>query len=312
MPLTLRRGTPADAEPCGRICYEAFTTISSAHNFPPDFPSPEVATGLLAWCLSRPDVYSVIAEQDGRIVGSNFLWEGAAVGGISGVGPITVDPKAQNNSAGRRMMEDVLARAGWLDDGRSGDRATRTPRHAGVRLVQAGYHARSLSLYAKLGFCAREQLACMQGERPRTEIPGRRARPATAADLNACCALCRRIHGFDRRAELEGAIAQGTAAVVEHAGRLTGYTTVIGFFGHTVGETNDDLRALLAHSDAPGGAEIAGPGVLIPTRNADLFRWCLDHNLRVVQTMTLMSLGLYQDPGSAGAGGGAWLPSILF
>jgi hypothetical protein len=33
------------------------------------------------------------------VVGSNFLWEGDA---IAGVGPITVDPAAQNGSVGRR------------------------------------------------------------------------------------------------------------------------------------------------------------------------------------------------------------------
>jgi hypothetical protein len=44
----------------------------------------------------------------------------------------------------------------------------------------------------------------------------------------------------------------------------------------------------------------------VPTRNAALFRWCLDNGLRVVEPMTLMSIGLYNEPA------GAWLPSILF
>jgi hypothetical protein len=39
--------------------------------------------------LAREDVYSVVAEADGRVVGSNFLWEN---GTIAGVGPITIDP----------------------------------------------------------------------------------------------------------------------------------------------------------------------------------------------------------------------------
>src|SRR6185503_15747325 len=110
MSITLRRGTPADARVCGRICFEAFGAISSAHGFPPDFSGVEQAGGVIGWCLSQPDVYSVVAELDGRVVGSNFLWENAA---IAGVGPITVDPAVQNASVGRRMMEDVLARAGF-------------------------------------------------------------------------------------------------------------------------------------------------------------------------------------------------------
>ena len=43
--VELRPGTIDDAEACGKICYEAFTTIAKAHNFPPDFPSDEIAIG---------------------------------------------------------------------------------------------------------------------------------------------------------------------------------------------------------------------------------------------------------------------------
>ena len=89
--------------------------------------------------------------------------------------------------------------------------------------------------------------------------------------------------------------------VVERAGRITGYTTRIGFFGHAIGESNDDLKALIG--SAPS---FAGPGFLLPTRNAPLLRWCLDHGLQIVQPMSLMSCGFYNKPA------GAFLPSILF
>ena len=49
MNVTLRPGNAADAQPCGAIGYDAFRTIAEQHNFPPDFPSPEVASELLAW-----------------------------------------------------------------------------------------------------------------------------------------------------------------------------------------------------------------------------------------------------------------------
>src|ERR1041385_3246399 len=75
MEIKLRSGTTADAEPCGRICYEAFKTISEAHGFAPDFPVPEVAIAVLNRMLTNPKFYSVIAELDGHIVGSNFLDE---------------------------------------------------------------------------------------------------------------------------------------------------------------------------------------------------------------------------------------------
>ncbi len=283
--LRLRGGRPEDAEDCGSICYGAFKAIAEGHNFPPDFPSPEIAGGLLASLLAREDVYSVVAEADGRVVGSNFLWEN---GTIAGVGPITIDPNAQNAAVGRRLMEDVLRRAEERNI-------------AGVRLVQAAYHNRSLSLYTKLGFDVREPLSNLQGPAIGERVPGYAVRPAKEEDLGACDALALRVHGHDRGSELLEAIGQGNANVVEHDGRITGYTTGVGFFGHTVGESNEDLKALIGA--APG---FPGPGFLLPTRNGEVLRWCLERGLRIVQPMTLMSLGLYNEPA------GAFTPSILY
>src|SRR5512132_3312744 len=105
MDLKLRRGAPADAAECARICFEAFKSIADRHNFPPDFPAPDVASGLMALLIAHPNVYSTVAELDGRIVGSNFLDERSQ---IAGVGPLTVDPKAQTRGIGRQLMENVL------------------------------------------------------------------------------------------------------------------------------------------------------------------------------------------------------------
>jgi N-acetylglutamate synthase-like GNAT family acetyltransferase len=285
MNITLRQGRPEDAQHGGLICYEAFKTIAEQHHFLPDFPSAEVAFGLLSSLLVRPDIYSVVAEIDGRLVGSNFLWENAT---IAGVGPITVDPRVQNGQIGKRLMNYVLERA-------------RAQRFAGVRLVQAAYHNRSLSLYAKLGFVVREPLATLQGQALGFEIKGFSVRQATERDLEACNRLCRKVHGHERNHELFEAIKQKTASVVDHDGRISGYATIIGFFGHAVGETNEDLKALIG-----AAACISGPGLLMPTRNAELFQWCLNRGLRVVHSMTLMSLDLYNEPA------GAFLPSVMY
>lgn len=126
-------------------------------------------------------------------------------------------------------------------------------------------------------------------------------RGAQSADLDACSLLSGQVHGFDRGGELAEAIQHGTALVVERGGRITGYASTLAFFGHATAETNLDLQALIATADSFGG-----PGILVPTRNNSLFRCCLANGLRVVQPMTLMSLGLYNEPA------GAWLPSILF
>lgn len=286
MPCTLRPARPADAAAAGPIAHDAFKAIAERHGFPPDFPNTGVATGLVEFMLSRDDVWGVVAEVDGRVVGSNFLWEGDAVAGI---GPITVDPSHQDATVGRALMMAVM------------ERAQQRPGRVGVRLVQAAYHTRSLSLYTKLGFEVREPLAVMQGHPPRVQVPGHAVRPGTEADLDAANALCRRVHGHDRAVELRHALQAGSFSVVEHDGRLSGYSTGVAFFSHTVGEGNEDLKALIG-----AAAEFSGPGFLLPMRNTALFGWCLAQGLRVVMPMTLMSVGAYSEPR------GAFLPSILY
>ena len=283
--ITIRQAKPADAPAAGVICYQAFHHINTAHNFPPDIPSPDAGVGLMTMMFSHPGVYCVVAESEGRVIGSNCLDER---GPIAGVGPITVDPAAQNAGAGRRLMDAVIQRS-------------EQRKFAGVRLLQAAFHNRSLSLYTKLGFDTREPISTMSGPPLRKTLDGFHVRPALKSDLDACNRVSRKIHGHDRGGELADAIEQGTAKVVERTGRITGYTSSMAFFGHSMGETVDDLKALISAADSFGG-----PGILVPTRNAPLFRWCLENGLRVVHPMTLMSMGMYQEPV------GSYLPSVLY
>jgi GNAT superfamily N-acetyltransferase len=285
MSVKLRRGTAADSAACGPICYEAFKSVCTAHGFPPDFPSAEIASGVMSDLLGHPGFYSVVAELDGRVVGSNFLDERSRV---YGVGPITVDPTVQNRGIGALLMQDVLKRA-------EGQRAV------GVRLLQAGFHNRSLCLYSTLGFRTREPMSILQGTPLKQKFPGYDVRAATPADVAACNRICHAVHGFTRRGELEDAVAQKTASVVDYAGRITGYTTGIAFMSHTVAETNTGLMALIG-----AAPEYGGPGFLLPTRNHEVFTWCLKGGLRLVYQMTLMTIGLYNEPT------GAYLPSVLY
>ena len=285
MPLTLRSGTPEDATLCGTICYEAFKAIAEQHNFPSVYPSPEVAAARMVERLTHPGFYAVIAELDGRVVGSNFLDERSP---IVGLGPITVAPTVQNRTIGRHLMQAVLERV--------------TARGSlGVRLVHASYHTRALSLYAKLGFTVRDLIARVTGAPLACQLPGHTVRPATLADLDACDQVCRRVHGHDRSGELQDAIAQGNATVVEHAGHLSGYATIIGASGHAVGETTEAVQALIGAAPT-----FERGGFLVPLRNGELFDWCLTAGFRVAVPQTLMSRGFYQEPV------GAFLPSVLY
>ena len=156
MTLKLRPGTPADTERCGAICYDAFKTVAERHHFPPDFPSAPAAVASTERRLSHPAYYGVVAELDGRIVGSAFLDERLA---IPCVASIAVDPTAQNRMVGRQLMEALLQRV-------------RERRYPGVRLIQAAYNTSSLSLYHNTGSRFASHSSSCRGRRWRSPCPG--------------------------------------------------------------------------------------------------------------------------------------------
>ena len=238
--VVVRTATAEDSAICGRICYDAFSSINGAHHFPCDFPAPEAAIGALSAMFSHSGFYCVVAEIDGRIVGSNCLDERSV---IAGVGPITVDPGTQNSGIGRKLMEAVMDRA--------------SERHAaGVRLVQAAFHNRSLSLYTSLGFDVREPLSCLQGRTLERSVPGCVVRRGSSAiwmpAMRFRCGCMDSIVGPNWRKPS----SRGAAAVVERGGRITGYATALAFSGHATAETNLELQALIASADSFGGPGI--------------------------------------------------------
>jgi GNAT superfamily N-acetyltransferase len=283
--LIIRKATTEDADSCGRAFYDAFHAIATRHNLPVEPGSPEFTRFKVQEMLAHERVSGLIAERGSELLGSAFVDNRAA---IAGIGPVTVDPSAQDDGIGRALMESALENA-------------RASGAVGIRLVQTAYHYRSLALYAKLGFVIREPLSVLQGSPPALSTPGLGVRPARLTDVAACNALCARIHGHDRGVELGDAIAAATARVVQRPDRITGYATGFGYGWHAVAETNADLIALLCSADA-----FVGLGLLVPSRNAELLGWCLAQGLRIVQQSTLMTIGLYNEPA------GAWLPSIVF
>jgi GNAT superfamily N-acetyltransferase len=139
--VALRPIEPGDAAETARIVYEAFAGIHR-HRFARDFPTLDTAAQLVDAFIGHPSIHGVVAELEGRVVGSNFL---DARGPITGVGPITVDPRAQAAGVGRRLMEAVLE---------PGAEAR------GVRLLQDAFNTASLALYSALGFAVRDPSPC--------------------------------------------------------------------------------------------------------------------------------------------------------
>ena len=288
MDIAIRPATDNDASACGRICYEGFRTVAERHGFPPTFPSVEVATQRVRSFIRHPAVFGVVAEaSDGRIVGFNFLSERDP---IRAVGPIVIDPDAQGHGIGRRLMEAVLERA----------RGAR-----GIRLLQDTFNVQSFSLYAALGFDAREILLVLSGS-PQSAPPSDwEIRLLTASDVAGCEELHERVHGYTRTNELRDALTTGAPITALRGGRVRAYMAAptIWLANHGVAETEEDIKALLL-----GAARIAKQPIsfLMPARRAALFRWCLTQGFRVTRPMTLMTIGEYREPQ------GSYFPSVLY
>jgi predicted N-acetyltransferase YhbS len=284
--ITLREPTPADIAACAQIVFDAFGDIHDHHRFERDFPVLEAATQMMSGWIPHPAIRGVVAERDGRVIGSNFLDERDP---IRGVGPITVDPTGQNAGVGRMLMETVLE---W------GQGAP------GIRLLQDAFHMRSLCLYESLGFDVKEPVAVTTGKPRSAPVDDVEVRSLTEEDLDECGALCERVHGYPRTGDLRDAMHGFAPFVALRDGRIVAYASSVTFWpmNHGVAERDEDMTALLLGAAAAVDDPLA---FLVPLRSP-LFRWSLSERLRLVKPMNLMALGKYQEPR------GSWYPSVLY
>ena len=288
MNIAIRVATDRDTDACGRICYDGFRNVAESHGFPPTFPSVEVATHRVANFIRHPKIFGVVADAgEGRIVCFNFLNERDPV---RAVGPIVIDPDAQGWGIGRKLMEAVLERA-------CGAR--------GVRLLQDTFNVQSLSLYADLGFVARELLVVVAGAPQSEPSSDWQIRRLTTSDVAGCEALHESVHGYSRANELLDALATGAPTVALKDGRVRAYIAVptIWLANHGVAETEEDMQALLL-----GAAQLLKQPIsfLVPVRHAAHFRWCLKRGFRAIRSMTLMMIGEYREPQ------GTYFTSVLY
>jgi predicted N-acetyltransferase YhbS len=285
--LTLRAVAPADADAVAQIVFDAFGAIHDHHRFPRDFPVLEAASGMMAAWIPHPQVWGVVAEIDGRIVGSNFLDERDP---LPGIGPITVDPEGQNSGVGRKLMEAVI------------ERGKEAP---AMGLVQDGFHMRSLSLYTSLGFDVTASCVVMSGTPRDGAVDGVEVQQVTEGDLEECEALCKMVLGFTRTGALRDAVAGPFAPfAARRNGRLVAYAAGVNFWpmAYGVAETEDDMKGLLLGAGEAGEEPLA---LLVPLRSG-LFPWCLSHGMRAIKPMNVMARGPYDEPQ------GSWFPSVLY
>jgi predicted N-acetyltransferase YhbS len=286
MAVEIRVAKPRDTDACARICFEAFKGIAERGGYPLDFPSTAYSHAVIETMIRRSQVFGVVAERKGRVVGSNFLDERDA---IRGVGPISVDPASQGGGVGRLLMEAVLERGSDAE---------------GVRLLQDAHNSVSLSLYTSLGLAVKEPIVLLSGTPKSASREGVDVRPIHRDDLAACADLCRRVHGLDRTNSLAEGLDHFSGHVALRDGRIVAYCSALSVWpvAHGVAETEQDMRALISGA---ASSEPTPLSFLVPTR-AELFGWCIEEGLRVVKSMNLMAVGAYQEPRGAG------VPSVLY
>jgi hypothetical protein len=281
MSLIVRPIEHNDAEICGKIGYEAHKAISSAHGYPSEQPSEEFGIGLIRKLLCNTNSWGVLAERQGRILGSIFLHK-FPPSPVAVIGPLTVHPSVEGG-VGRILMDSALTQA-------------RKQNNDQIRLVQSPSHIRSFVLYTKSGFTLREPLFLMQQQQPlrggnNNTISANVRLVRDDNDISMCNELCKLVHGFSREMELRQAKDQGVATMIERDGIITGYAAGIGIFGHSVAKSNEDLKALIANASA-----ILGPGFFVPARNHELINWLLENDFQIGWPANLMTIGPYQEP----------------
>jgi len=251
--VTLRQRGRPDAEPCGRICYAAFTRINTEHGFPPDFPGVEVAIGLLSMTFNHPGFYAVVAERDGRIVGRQC--DGRALGDRRHAvrSPSThqnAEPVAPDASSCSTCSTE-LPRAAFRACGSCRRRFTtvrcRSTRSSGSMRASRSRHAGPAPLRA--------------APRPARVRPAREgdALPSATASVSACTATRETGEVSDANPARERPSSSSTAAASR------GYATGLAFFAHAVGETDDDVTAECAAWGHRRPGSLVGRGRRTPT-----------------------------------------------
>jgi predicted N-acetyltransferase YhbS len=279
MSLIIRPIEQNDAESCGKVGYEAHKTISSIHGYPSEQPSEEFGIGLIRRLLDNPNSWGVLAERQGKTLGSIFLHR-FPPSPVAVIGPLTVHPSAEGG-VGRMLMDAALTQAHIQD-------------HDQIRLVQSPSHIRSFVLYTKSGFTLREPLMLMQGQPFKGWNNTGSANVRLVRDdndISACSELCKSVYGFSRELELRQAKDQGVATMIERDGVITGYAAGIGIFCHAVARSNEELKGLIANAYT-----ILGPGFFVPARNHEIINWLLESGFQIGWPANLMTIGPYQEP----------------
>lgn len=285
MSFEIRRMTRDDVPEVGRIGVEAFNELMARHNRPPLYPDPQVGhLAATAYQSIDPD-RSLVATDEGRIVGSIFY---RRRGETVSVGPATVAPAAQGRGVGTKLFETVIERE---------------PAARSMRIMQDSLNLPSFELLVRIGYALGEEVAMFTlpaGFREeRDSDPS--VRIARAEDMSDILKMDAERFGSDRRRDFEFLRRFGKILTI-HSGRtLQGYLAQMPTPGRTMlgpggAESPDALLRLILGAVGETLGELS---LFLPARNHENVRPLLTTGFRLVGLSNLMYRGSWQPPAGA-------------
>jgi GNAT superfamily N-acetyltransferase len=229
------------------------------------------------WAMLQRLSEGVVAEHDGRLIGSAFACH---QGDFSTIGLVIVSDDHQGQGIGRQLMERALACA--------------APRTAILNATLAG-----APLYAKMGFRDFGQIEQRQGQTPAAIEPapspaGDPCRALGDSDAAQVRALANAGSGLRRDAVIDDQLAVASHAIgIERAGQLRGFALLRPFgrglcLGPVIAEDLDQAKHLIA--SLLGQVPEAFVRIDVPV-GGGLGDWLQALGLNRVDVVTQMSLG---------------------
>lgn len=282
MSVTVRQMQEGDVPRVGAIMVAAFNAVFHQHGYPAPFSSLGVGTSLALGYLRLEPATCFTAIRDGVIVGSGFLHPR---GDTAGVGPITVDPDAQDRGTGQKIMDTVL------------EAGQRCP---SLRLVQDAFNVVSFPLYSKLGFEVRGVVAALVGQKIRETPPADiEIQDWQTADIEPLSELDTRLTGISRVEDFRFFHTQPPHLVARLNGQPAGYLCFLRtgagtFLGPAAATDQAVLRALILSAvQREAGRALR---MRFPARHVGLLQELLALGFRVENLQTYMVRGPWTQP----------------
>lgn len=228
------------------------------------------------WDLMLSVGFGVVAERDGRIVGTTMAWPYGP--DAATLGMVIVSQASRGGGVGRKLMEAVLARL------------------AG-RTVLLNSTPDGAPLYRKLGFEPIGTIHQHQGAAFSVPVArlrkGERVRPLGASDAAAVVELDRRATGLRRPELVTALLSSGQGVILDRGGEAVGFALFRRFgrgyaVGPVVSPDRDGAKALISHwlgSNAGMFIRVDTPG------DSGLSAWLDEMGLKEVDRVTSMVRG---------------------